>query len=92
MFTIFTKKGQTNQVSFPIGIDFMAPFKNLTDLTLIKQLPVNNSEIQSREVDLYQVNALTLLDSDGKCSVSFVLGNQGIGKSHLARSTLKYMQ
>lgn len=75
MFTIFTRKDQPKHVCFPIGIDFMLPYKNLTDLTLIKQLPVHKSELQSREIELYQVNELTLLDSDGKCSVSFVLGN-----------------
>ena len=41
MFTIFTRKDQPKHVCFPIGIDFMIPYKNLTDLTLIKQLPVH---------------------------------------------------
>ena len=92
MFTIFVKKEIKDHVCYPVNLDYMSAFKNLTDLTLIKQLPYKNEKLESRAMELYEMNQLALGDSDGKCSVSTVLGCSGVGKSHLVRTSLNFMQ
>ena len=43
-------------------------------------------------MELFEMNELALSDSNDKCSVSTVLGCSGVGKSHLVRTSLHFMQ
>ena len=56
MFTIFVKKEIKDHVCYPVNLDYMSAFKNLTDLTLIKQLPYKNEKLESRAMELYEMN------------------------------------